>query len=116
MLSKKNPKLKPLINIDLITEEDVRLKFVFELFRLLGYKDNYSESELPIYGTSGRRKEQPKYADLAYFNDQNYIYNKKDKDWVENHTLVIVEIKKPDVDLDEYHDKQFIMRCSQGPP
>ncbi|MDD4650627.1 MAG: type I restriction enzyme HsdR N-terminal domain-containing protein [Methanothrix sp.] len=102
---KKNPKLRLLVNTDLITEEDVRLKFVFELFRLLGYKDNYSESELAIYGTIGRRKEPPKYADLAYFNDPNYIHNKKDKDWVENHTLVIVEIKKPDVDLDKYIDQ-----------
>jgi len=84
------------------SEEDVRTKIVIPLFRLLGYKDDRLATEFPVHGYRGRKKCPVTKADAVYFNDISPSLHREEseRNWVRNHSLVLIEIKKPTEDPD----------------
>lgn len=84
---------------DLHSEEDVKAKIVIPYFKKLGYKDNQMFLNVPIKAFLGRQSKTV-YADLVIKDGTNPI--------------IIVEVKKPGVQLDEIHKEQAISYARQS--
>jgi hypothetical protein len=84
------------------SEEDVRLKIVIPLFKLLGYNEDCLATEFPVYGNIGRKKCHTTFADVVYFNDISPSSHRaeSERNWVRDHSLVLIELKKPSEDPD----------------
>ena len=83
---------------DLHSEEDVKAKIVIPHFRKLGYKDNQIFLNVPIKAFLGRQSKTV-YADLVIKDGKNPI--------------IIVEVKKPGIQLNEIHKEQAISYARQ---
>lgn len=85
------------LNQTIHSETEVRTKLVNPLFKLLGYEDNLRGEEYPIYGYDGGKPSTVKFADLIFFNDSNFNNNntREQRKWVQEHSLLIAELKKP---------------------
>lgn len=84
------------------SEEDLRSKFIVPLLKWLGYPDEVRAEEFPVYSyESGGKglKSRPKEADCILFSEGGYEFHKKsvqeDVDWVRDHSLLVVEAKRP---------------------
>ncbi|HBX53096.1 MAG TPA: hypothetical protein DEH02_18690 [Bacteroidales bacterium] len=84
---------------DLHSEEDVKAKIVIPYFKKLGYKDNQIFLNVPIKAFLGRQSKTV-YADLVIREGSNPI--------------IIVEVKKPGMQLDEIHKEQAISYARQS--
>lgn len=84
---------------DLHSEEDVKAKVVIPYFKKLGYKDNQMFLNVPIKAFLGRQSKTV-YADLVIKEGANPI--------------IIVEVKKPGLQLDEIHKEQAISYARQS--
>ncbi len=65
----------------------------------LGYPSEYRAEEFPVYGFEASKRLQAKSADFLLFDDQNFAanrqFNEKKIKWVQDHSLLVVETKKP---------------------
>jgi len=103
MGQEKELKLKEIINqynnSVIQSEAEVRSKLLVPIIDLLGYPSEYRSEEFPVYGWEGRKAIPAKPADYVLFNDldfANHRDRKKDSiEWVQNHSLLVVEAKKP---------------------
>ena len=81
------------------SEAEVRSKFIVPLITALGYPSELRAEEFPVYGYAGRDPLKAKSADYILFTDRDFAdYRKKNQKcrrWVENHSLLVVEAKKP---------------------
>ena len=81
------------------SEAEVRSKLLVPLIEWLGYPSEYRAEEFPVYGFEASKKLPPKPADFLLFDDQDFAANRKFGEktikWVQNHSLLVVEAKKP---------------------
>ncbi len=81
------------------SEAEVRSKFVVPLIEALGYPSELRAEEFPVYGYAGREKLHSKPADFLLFTDKELASHTKrtqmNLKWVEDHSLLVVEAKKP---------------------
>lgn len=81
------------------SEKEVCSKFIVPLSEALGYPPRFRAEEFPIYGYAGGEKLRAKPADFLFFDDKNFADYRKNtlnsKNWVEDHSLLIIEAKKP---------------------
>ncbi len=81
------------------SESEVRSKFIVQLSEALGYPSQLRGEEFPVYGYGGREALKAKDADFIFFNDKSFgkyrTNTQKKKDWVREHSLLIIEAKKP---------------------
>lgn len=93
------------------SEAEVRSKLVVPLLCALGYPSELRAEEFPVYGFAGRNKLPAKSADFLLFSDKEFGTHRrntqKDKDWVQSHSLLIVEAKKPGEMPDSSGQAQF---------
>lgn len=93
------------------SEAEVRSKLVVPLLCALGYPSELRAEEFPVYGFGGRKKLPAKSADFLLFSDKEFGAHRndtqKDKDWVQSHSLLIVEAKKPGEMPDSPGQAQF---------
>lgn len=102
----------------LVSETDVRTQVAVPLLDLLGYPGANRAEEFPIYGFEGRRRLHPKPADIALFNSTEHgeHRDRKSRDWVADHTLVVIELKKPGELLDDAQGQaQFYAHWAKAP-
>ena len=82
------------------SEAEVRSKLAVPLIECLGFPSELRAEEFPIYGFDGGKRLPTKKADFLLFTDREYNnhreFNEHDINWVHNHSLLIVETKKPD--------------------
>lgn len=81
----------------LASEQDVRTKVSAPFLSCLGYNEKFYAEEFPVYAFEGGTPLKGKYADTIVFNDTGFADHrtKDDREWVMNHSLLIVELKKP---------------------
>lgn len=81
------------------SEAEVRSKFIVPLLDCLEYPSELRAEEYPVYGFEGGKKLPAKDVDFIMFTDKNFGYYRtflqKNIDWVQNHSLLVVEAKKP---------------------
>lgn len=82
------------------SEAEVRTKFVIPLLGYLGYPQEMRSEEFPVYGFEGGKRIPAKNADFILFSDSRFgeyrTFTQKNVEWVHNHSLLVVETKKPD--------------------
>jgi hypothetical protein len=88
---------------NVVSETDVRTRIAVPLFQHLGYSDSQKAEEFPIYGHAGGTPLPAKHADILYFNsDEHHLHRKRQhRDWVSDHTLLVVELKNPSEPMEE---------------
>jgi len=79
------------------SEEDVKVKVVMPYLKKLGYKDKQMFLNVPIKAFLGRQSKTV-YADLIIKDRSNPI--------------IIIEVKKPGIQLNEIHKEQAISYAS----
>ena len=81
------------------SEEEIRSKLIVPLLNYLGYPSHLRADEFPVYGFEGRKKLPTKEADYVLFSDSDYASHRtssnKSISWVQQHSLLVVEAKKP---------------------
>ena len=81
------------------SEAEVESKLLVPLIEYLGYPSEFRAEQFPVHGFQGRKKLPPTSADFLLFDDRNFANHKKftqkNNDWVQNHSLLVVEAKKP---------------------
>ncbi len=81
------------------SESEVRSKFLVQLSEALGYPSQLRGEEFPVYGHGGGKALGAKNADFIFFSDKFFgehrTNTQKNKDWVRDHSLLIMEAKKP---------------------
>lgn len=81
------------------SEAEVESKLIVPLTELLGYPSEFRAEQFPVYGFQGRTKLPAKSADFLLFDDKSFAshrtYSKKNIDWVQDHSLLVIEAKKP---------------------
>ena len=81
------------------SEAEIRSKLVVPLIEWLEYPIEYRAEEFPVYGFEGSRKLPTKHADFLLFDRKDFKdfdqFNAKHIEWVQKHSLLIVETKKP---------------------
>ena len=81
------------------SEAEVRSKLIVPLLEYLGYPSWLRAEEFPVYGFEGRKRLPAKNADYIFFTEKEFgdyrKFKKEDIEWVKNHSLLVVEAKKP---------------------
>lgn len=81
------------------SEEEVRSKLIVPLIEWLGYPSQFRAEEFPVYGNGGSAPLHAKLADFLLFDNAGFDNNRERKrsqqEWVNNHSLLVVEAKKP---------------------
>ena len=81
------------------SEAEVRSKLIVPLIEWLGYPSQFRAEEFPVYGNGGGTPLPAKHADFLLFDNVDFDNNRERKrsqqDWVSNHSLLVVEAKKP---------------------
>ncbi|RKJ04549.1 hypothetical protein D7X87_11075 [bacterium D16-54] len=81
------------------SESEVRSKFIVRLSEVLGYPSQLRGEEFPVYGYGGRDALKAKNTDFIFFSDKSFsryrANTQKNKAWVREHSLLIIEAKKP---------------------
>ena len=93
------------------SEAEVSSKFIAPLAKALGYPIELMALEFPVYGFGGREKLPAKDADFLFFTDKEFgkhrTNTQKNKNWVEDHSLLVIESKKPGKIPDDLGQAQF---------
>ena len=81
------------------SEAEVRSKFIVPLLEFLQYPTEFRAEEFPVYGFEGGRALPAKNADFILFSDKEFGAHRTathaNIEWVQNHSLLIFEAKKP---------------------
>lgn len=93
------------------SEEEVRSKLIVTLTEALGYPLTYRGEDFPVYSFHGRKQLPTTSADFILFNDEEYNRYTNNTfegtEWVKNHSLLVIEAKKPDAMPDVQGQAQF---------
>ena len=93
------------------SEAEVRSKLIIPLTEALGYSSQLRGEEFPVYGYSGRDPLRAKDADFVFFTDKSFgrhrTNTQANKEWVREHSLLIIEAKKPGQMPDDMGQAQF---------
>ena len=93
------------------SEAEVRSKLIVPLIEWLGYPAQFRAEEFPVYGNGGGTPLPAKHVDFLLFDDAEFGNNRERKrsqlDWVGNHSLLVVEAKKPDEITESNAQPQF---------
>ena len=93
------------------SESEVRSKFIVRLSEVLGYPSQLRGEEFPVYGYGGREALRAKDADFIFFTDKSFsryrTNTQKNKAWVRDHSLLIIEAKKPSEMSEDLGQVQF---------
>lgn len=93
------------------SEAEVSSKFIIPLFEALGYPSELRSEEYPVYGYGGREPLKAKDADFIFFTEPDFgkyrSNTQKNKKWVQEHSLLVVEAKKPGKMPDDLGQAQF---------
>lgn len=93
------------------SEAEVSSKFIAPLAKALGYPIELMALEFPVYGFGGREKLPAKDADFLFFTDKEFgkhrTNTQKNKNWVEDHSLLVIESKKPGKIPDDLGQARF---------
>lgn len=93
------------------SEAEVRSKLIVPLIEWLGYPAQFRAEEFPVYGNGGGTPLPAKHVDFLLFDDAEFGDNRERKrsqlDWVGNHSLLVVEAKKPDEITESNAQPQF---------
>lgn len=96
---------------DIQSESEVRSKFIVGLSEVLGYSSQFRGEEFPVYGYGGREPLRAKDADFIFFNDKSFgsyrENTQKNKAWVREHSLLVIEAKKPGEMPEDLGQAQF---------
>lgn len=105
------------------SEAEVRSKLIVPLLEILGYPSYLRAEEFPVYGFGGGKKLPAKNADYILFSDRQFanhrMFTKKNIEWVQKHSLLVVEAKKPRRNAGDtwparilcYVDKSYRLSC-----
>ena len=81
------------------SESEIRSKFIVGLSEALGYPSQLRGEEFPVYGYAGGEPLKAKNADFIFFTESSFGRyrgnTQNSKTWVEEHSLLIIEAKKP---------------------
>ena len=81
------------------SESEVRSKFIVGLSEALGYPSPLRGEEFPVYGYAGGECLRAKNADFIFFSESSFGRYRENtqnsKRWVEEHSLLVIEAKKP---------------------
>ena len=81
------------------SEAEVSSKLIVPLIEWLGYPSQYRAQEFPVYGYDTGTALRAKSADYVLFDDDDFANHRfstqKHINWVYNHSLIIIEAKKP---------------------
>ena len=100
------------------SEEEVRSKLIVPLINALGYPSEFRAEEFPVFGYAGAEELHSKSADYILFDDKEFALHRtrtqKNLEWVENHSLLIVEAKKPGKMKDDLGQAKFYNRWTKA--
>ena len=92
--------IKRFIKYTIRSEDEVRSKLIVPLTEAMGYSPSIRGEDFPVYSFHGRKKMPTTSADFVLFNDNRFNHhdknNSEDIDWIRNHSLLVIEAKKPD--------------------
>lgn len=81
------------------SEAEVRSKLIVPLLEFLQYPSELRAEEFPVYGFEGGNALPAKSADFILFSDKEFGTHRTrthtNIEWVQNHSLLIIEAKKP---------------------
>lgn len=101
------------------SEAEVRSKLIVPLLEAMGYASEYRSEEFPVYGYDGRKKLPAKSADFILFDSIDFAeYRTRTQNnlrWVRNHSILIVEAKKPGEMPEELGQAQFYTMWTKAP-
>jgi hypothetical protein len=102
---------------NIYSETEVRTKVAIPIFQLLGYPDQFRAEEFPVYGFDGRKQLNTKFADLLFFSNSSFNSNRDRKEnlWVHDHSLVVIEVKKPTESMDVQGQAVFYSMWARAP-
>ena len=93
------------------SEAEVRSKLIVPLLEVLGYASKYRAEEFPVYGYGGRERLSTKNADFLLFDNEEFADHrantKLNVEWVREHSLLVVEAKKPGKIPEELGQAQY---------
>ena len=91
--------IKSFLNCDNRSEAEIRSKLAVPLIDWLGYPMEFRAEEFPVHGYNGCTPITKK-ADFLLFDDKEYnshtLFKNEDISWVQSHSLLVLETKKPD--------------------
>lgn len=100
------------------SEAEVCSKFIIPLMEALGYSSQLRGEEFPVYGYGGREPLGTKNADFIFFTDKSFgghrTNTQANKEWVREHSLLIIEAKKPGKMTDDLGQAQFYTMCTKA--
>ena len=100
------------------SEQEARSKLIDHLIKWLGYPSQYCSMDFPVYASKGGTELPPQKADYVLFDDEHFADNKsrcqENKNWVHNHSLLIVEAKKPGEMPDSNEQAQFYSKWTRA--
>ncbi|MBE6472173.1 MAG: NACHT domain-containing protein [Coriobacteriaceae bacterium] len=100
------------------SEEDVRAKVVMKLLAILGYPSEFISTEVPVYYNEGRSKPSPKKADAMCYTKKTAKPDRETalSDEYRDTTLLAVEVKGPDEELDDARTQaEFYTHWTRAP-
>ena len=101
------------------SEAEVRSKLIVPLLEVMGYAAEYRSEEFPVYGYDGRKKLAAKSADFILFDSIDFAEHRtrtqKCLKWVRNHSILVVEAKKPGEMPEELGQAQFYTMWTKAP-
>ena len=93
------------------SEAEVRSKLIVPLLEVLGYASKYRAEEFPVYGYGGRERLSAKNADFLLFDNEEFADHRANTklniEWVREHSLLVVEAKKPGKIPEELGQAQY---------
>jgi hypothetical protein len=93
------------------SESEIRTKFVIPFLSILGYPSELRAEEFSVYGYAGREKLKAKKADFIIFKDKDFGKHNtdtlKNRQWVQENSILIVETKKPYLFTEDLGQAQF---------
>lgn len=101
----------------IVSETEVRTKVAVPILNLLGHPDAYRAEEFPIFGFDGRRKLNTKFADIICFDRGEFNQHRTtdERNWVKEHSLLVIELKKPAESMDAEGQAQFYAMWARSP-
>ena len=100
------------------SEAEVRSKLAVPLIDCLGFPSELRAEEYPVYGFDGRKRLPATPADFFLFSDREFNrhrkYNQKNADWVRDHSLLIVETKRPEEFPEDYGQAEYYSYWSKA--
>lgn len=96
-------RIETLQNMTMASETEVGTKIAVPILEWLGYPPENRAEEFYVHMDYGREKTK-KRADIILFSSSEYDNHKadtsSDREWVQNHALMVVELKKLDEPID----------------